>query len=653
MEKTKKIIVIIQRSNGDVFLSTSLIKALHENYNNPQIDLLVNDDTISIAKLIPFIKNIHTFSYQKKKEGRWRQERNILSTLYKKYDLSISLTASDRSVFYALILGKKSISAVESDNGKSWWKKIFLTHYYYFNSNIHILKNNLEPLNILKINFENIHHPIEACKEAKLNVKKKLEAIKVDNYFIFHASTQYKYKIYPQNLRNILLSSLSEFGTPILITGGNSSLDVEIKKQTPLLPNVFDFIGKTSLEEFIALSESSLGYIGMDTLNMHIAASQNKRIFAIFGPTNLKTWSPWSNQLELSATQDKPIQTYGNITIFQADMLCVACGKAGCNDNHGNSDCLDNISPNSIFNEIKDWSLHSKQEVEIPILTESKSSSRKVLLYIVYGEDQAYYDGAIFSFMTFMYWLSDKSLLEVVILTEKPEKFQDYPIKTIKMSEEQKNDWSIAGQYHFRIKNRGLAFVMDKLALKESDKILFLDTDTYFHKSPLPLFDLIQSNQALFYLNEGLIYSRKRFITYVDNLQGRKIEIDGEFYELSKKSALWGSLMVGIMVNMRPSLDWADKLMLKFYDLVPSHTIEPFALSESLLRKYKMVEGKNFVSLYSTSRKKKYAKKILSNFIEETKLLNFDEQLQLAQSIKIKRPLFVVLMQRFQRLYKK
>ena len=51
---------------------------------------------------------------------------------YKKYDLSINLTASDRSIFYALMAGKKSISAVENDNRKSWWKKIFLTHYYYF-----------------------------------------------------------------------------------------------------------------------------------------------------------------------------------------------------------------------------------------------------------------------------------------------------------------------------------------------------------------------------------------------------------------------------------------------------------------------------------------------------------------------------------------
>ena len=172
MINTKKIIVIIQRSNGDVFLSSSLIQALYENYEAPQIDLLVNDDTISIAKLIPFINNIYTFSYQKKQDNRWKQEKNLFFKFFKKYDLSINLTASDRSVIYALISGKKSISAVENDSKKSWWKKIFLNHYYYFDNSKHILINNLEPLNLLKINFNNVHYPIAVSSEATFNALK-------------------------------------------------------------------------------------------------------------------------------------------------------------------------------------------------------------------------------------------------------------------------------------------------------------------------------------------------------------------------------------------------------------------------------------------------------------------------------------------------
>ena len=277
---------------------------------------------------------------------------------------------------------------------------------------------------------------------------------------------------------------------------------------------------------------------------------------------------------------------------------------------------------------------------------------RKVVLYIVYGDEQIYYDGAKFSSLTLKNWISNDSSVEIVILTEKPEKFVDFPVNILVMSSKQKNEWSLNGEYHFRIKNRGLAYVMDNLKLKGLDKILFFDTDTYFHKSPIPLFDLIQPNQALFYLNEGFIYKRKRFNNYVKHLEGKSIEIEGRNYELSKQSILWGSLMVGIMPNMRPSLERADLLMLKFYKIVPAHTIDSFALSEILSREYKIVEGKNFVSLYSTSRKKEYATKVLTDFFIHNESKSIAEKIYLAQKVKIKRSIMTILKQRFSKLVK-
>ena len=352
-------------------MASSLIKNLYKHYQSPKIDLLVNDDTIAVAKMLPFIDCIYTFSYQKKRNQRWKQEKEIIKSIYRKYDLSINLTASDRSVVYALLASKKSISAVEKDNKKSWWKKIFLANHYYFDVTQHILLNNLEPLKLLNIEHSTIQDSPNISDEVMNSVKKKLSKLGISDFIIFHPSTQYRYKIYPQLLRDELLSYLSNLGISILITGSTNQIDTEIKQELPSLPNITDLIGETTLEEYFVLSELALAYIGMDTLNMHISASNNKRIFAIFGPTKLRMWSPWSNQLRLSATQDKPMQTYGNVTIFQADMPCVACGKAGCDDNHGNSDCLDNINPKTIFNEIKDWYLNSRNKTEIQVLNEN------------------------------------------------------------------------------------------------------------------------------------------------------------------------------------------------------------------------------------------------------------------------------------------
>ena len=646
LKNPKNILIIIQRSNGDVFLSLSLINTLFKYYQSPQIDLLVNDDTLGVAKLLPHIHSIHTFSYKKKTNNRWAQEKELIMKLFRRYDLSINLTSSDRSVLYALLASKKSISVVEKEYKKSWWKQKLLTNYYYYDSTKHILIQNLTPLSLLEIQHDFIQSSIEIKNEILERVKNRLNKKDIKNFIIFHPSTQYKYKIYPKDSRDKLITFLSKLGVSIVVTGTNNKIDTEIKRNLLSLPNVFDLIGETSLEEYFALSSLSQAYIGMDTLNMHIASAQNKRIFAIFGPTKLSMWSPWSNLLQTSAKEDQPLQTYGNITIFQANMPCVACGKAGCDEKHGHSDCLDNISPKTIFSEIESWYANGRYKLEVPIVTHLENQIRKVLLFIVYGDDQGYYDGAKFSLLTFMNWILVDEPIKIVVLTEKPEEFNDYPVIVIPISSRQKKEWSLDGNYHFRIKNRGLAFVMDQLDLKEEDKILFFDTDTYFHKSPLQLFDLIQHNQALFYLNEGLIHKRKRFNVYVKNLEGKQIDLGGHSYELTKNSAMWGSPMIGIMPNMRSSLEWADKLMIKLFNEVPAHTIEPFSLSEMLLRKYKIVEGKKFVGLYSTKRKKQYAEQIISKFFSQYKLQPINKQIQLAQKVSIKRPPYIIIKQR-------
>ena len=333
----------------------TLINALYKYYDSPQIDLLVNEDTLPVAKLIPNVNIIHFFSYQNKKDNRFKQEKYIVTNIFRKYDLSINLTASDRSVIYALLAGKKSISAIEKDNKKSWWKRHLLSYYYYFDNTKHILLNNLEPLNYLQIKSKAIQLSLQVSDKSISSIENKLFKKGIKDFIIFHPSAQYAYKIYPHHLREELMTLLNSLGVAIIITGSSNQIDMEIKRSLPSLTNIFDFIGETSLEEYFALTKLSLAYIGMDTLNMHIAASYNKNIFAIFGPTNLTMWSPWSNKLQKSATENRPMQNYDNITIFQANMPCVACGNAGCDNRHGKSECLDHINPRLVFDEVKKW----------------------------------------------------------------------------------------------------------------------------------------------------------------------------------------------------------------------------------------------------------------------------------------------------------
>lgn len=350
-----KILIIIQRSNGDVLLAASLINEIYNHFQTDGIDLLINDDTLPVAKSLSNINKIHTFSYTKKNTNRWRQEREIINLIFRKYDLSINLTSSDRSVLYALLASKKSISAIERKTSKSWWKKKLLSSSYYFDSNKHILLNNLEPLSLLGIKSSIKLSPLARDENAEQSIQYKLQTLNIDNFLIFHPSAQYQYKMYPEKLRTELFHLLNGLGVSIIVTGGSNNLDSQVREEIPHLDNIINWIGNTSMNEYIALSKLSMAYIGMDTLNMHLAATQNKRIFAIFGPTKLDMWSPWSNELKISASVNMPMQTYGKVTIFQANMPCVACGNAGCDNRHGKSECLDHIDPHMIFNEVERW----------------------------------------------------------------------------------------------------------------------------------------------------------------------------------------------------------------------------------------------------------------------------------------------------------
>lgn len=358
MNKTYKILVIVQRSNGDVFYSNNLIYSLKKHFQNSQIDLLINEDTYSIAKLIPNVSKIIKFSYYEYKENKFKHLYKIFKEIYKKYDYSFSLTASDRSILFAIISSKKSLGIVEKELKKSWWKKWLLNYSFEFSRYRNILDDNYIPLDILNIPYVkkiepiNLKHPLE--KKLKIFKRLNLKEITSKNFIIFHPCAQYSYKVYPEKYRVKLLNLLIELDIPIVVTGSNSEIDQEISKTIPTGKNIFNLIGKTKLEDYIFLSSLSSCYIGMDTLNMHISASFNKQIFAIFGPTLLEKWSPWSRDLGLSLNT-QPVN-YDNIRIFQASKSCVPCGYAGCDDKHGESLCLNEISPLEIFREVKSWS---------------------------------------------------------------------------------------------------------------------------------------------------------------------------------------------------------------------------------------------------------------------------------------------------------
>ncbi len=105
---------------------------------------------------------------------------------------------------------KYAISAVEGNKRKSWWKNLLLKCSYNFDTNKHILLNNLEPLNCLDIKASKRQPVPTVSQVVSATVKNRLTKLNISKFLIFHPSAQYNYKIYSQNLRNELLNLLNQ-----------------------------------------------------------------------------------------------------------------------------------------------------------------------------------------------------------------------------------------------------------------------------------------------------------------------------------------------------------------------------------------------------------------------------------------------------------
>ncbi|MEZ8611590.1 hypothetical protein AB4559_00115 [Vibrio sp. 10N.222.51.C8] len=272
--------------------------------------------------------------------------------------------------------------------------------------------------------------------------------------------------------------------------------------------------------------------------------------------------------------------------------------------------------------------------------------ARKHLTFVIYGNDRTYYQGARFCILSFLAnWVEENGTRpEISVLAEEPEHFANMPIKVFPISPDQKAEWSLDNTYHFRIKNRGLKYLCDNLELSPEDKLLFLDTDTYFNVPTNVYFDSISDKNALLFCSEVNINTLPSTNEYA-HIRDRDIELmDGSVYRTNPDSVMWASAVIGITGKHTSAFDYADVLIQALrQEGCEAHTLEQFALSEALSTQVNIEPAKAWLNHYSTSGRKDWARTVLEQFFEEHGDKPFEEQIRLATEVSFKRPLAEVI----------
>jgi len=269
---------------------------------------------------------------------------------------------------------------------------------------------------------------------------------------------------------------------------------------------------------------------------------------------------------------------------------------------------------------------------------------------VCYGSNLGYAHGAKYQILRAFHDRFFNLDSKISVVTDQPQLFSGYPVDVLTIDESTKERWSFGNQYHFGIKNRALAAVMDST---EESVFLQLDTDTFWTGSPMRLTERINPQSAVLKFNEGpIIDSRNRSIhRFHEALLGRTLNFGDRTYQLDSSAQMWNSGIIGLHRESRSVLDDAYEFMRVIHSEVKAHTVEQFVLGEVLrLDSFTIETGRRSLGDWSSIGRKDYFTPKLATFFKNLGENDFVSHLSNVHELSPRRPLSVFLKQKVQRL---
>jgi heptosyltransferase III len=355
IQTPSRILVVITRRIGDVLLTTPMIRSLRLAWPDARIDALVFEGTEGVLANNPNLDRVITVQQR----PTFRQHLRLLLSLWRSYDLALSMMPSDRPTFYAAIAGKHRVGLILADS-KHLWKKWLLSQAAIFdNINTHTVLMNLKLADLLGI---------PRCREvvAAWNAKDEVAVrntlpfdIDKKPYAVLHVYPMYSYKAWRSEAWVELADWLNSQGMRVVLTGGKSADELAyVRKLLGLLPpDTVDVAGKLGLAGVSYLLSMARAYVGPDTVVTHLAAASGTPTVALFGPSNPVKWGPWPKGYneDRNPYVMRGTQSVNNVVLLQGEGDCVPCMEEGC-DRHiaSLSACLQNLPASKVIDALRD-----------------------------------------------------------------------------------------------------------------------------------------------------------------------------------------------------------------------------------------------------------------------------------------------------------
>jgi 3-deoxy-D-manno-octulosonic-acid transferase/heptosyltransferase-1 len=344
-DRSFRILIIKMSAIGDVVHSLHFLEALMGRYPNATIDWFVEKEA---SDLILDHRGLDRIFVSPRKEwgkrlikGKGRlsaigEAVGLLRLLReRKYDLVIDLQGLLRSgIVTGLSRGKRKIGMSGSREGahRFWSEEPVPVGY-----DQHAIDRYLQFARHLDCDTNTTGGTIPVSDSDRKSLETLLisEGLNEKPFVAVNPMAGWKTKLWlPERFAALADRIIKELSLQVVFTGSKHDIQIIESIKAGMEEQSFNLAGKTSLKELSCLYLKSRALITTDTGPMHIAASSDCRVVALFGPTSPTRTGPYGK---------------GHYVI-QKHMDCVPCFKKSC----AHTDCMSHISVEEVFEAVKD-----------------------------------------------------------------------------------------------------------------------------------------------------------------------------------------------------------------------------------------------------------------------------------------------------------
>ncbi|MCC7008761.1 MAG: glycosyltransferase family 9 protein [Acidobacteria bacterium] len=343
------ILLVRPRLIGDVILTTPAVRAIRRRYPDARLLYLVEALAAPVIEANPHVDDVITLPYRR---GWQRVKDDVVMALdlrSRRIDVAIDFHGGPRSGW--LTWASRAPTRIGYDVAGRGWMYTRTVPRGPVATPRHSVLNQWDLLIALDRGFETLPTPdvdrveMPVTASALCAIDRRLADAGLtagQPLVIMHVSARNRFRRWPEASFAAVAAGLVRHDSVVVVMGGPSDRDaaervIEAARQTAGRAAQRIVPGEGwSLAELRAVMERASMFIGGDSGPLHVAATSDVPIVALYGPTLPGVWAPWRpSHLAWTAVDAGPLP-------------CRPCAQRECAP--GDFRCLTNIAPSAVLN---------------------------------------------------------------------------------------------------------------------------------------------------------------------------------------------------------------------------------------------------------------------------------------------------------------